>query len=607
MLRKNNSNIIYMIKEWVGVSKANFAVAIIRIPVELLLPMIMVLIPKILIDAITKGVSDSTMLLTVGLLTSALVLLSVVQPYFQGKLNKGCFVYGLHFSMLGLKKMLGMNYEKLESFDGRRKYERAKAFCDMDKNSDIWAGMFVWSFSQCLSTVCGIFTYAVLFAVLQPYIVIILLFSGIVEFLVVRRINTAITVSRDERAGIQTKLEYFYRVATEPKSGKDIRLYGLSDWFCMTLAKLTALMMTVYNKLFKKTIKLTFGQAAAIILRDAAAYGFMIYFAVQGKMSLADFIMYFGLLIGCSAWITGLGGSLNTLKRLSIECQRFRDFMAEEEDDNDIALPFVGEVESIEFKDVCFSYNKTEDLALKNISFKININDRIAIVGENGAGKTTLIKLMCGLYKPTGGEILINGINVCDSIGTRYFELFSTVFQDFYFLPLTLLENISMQTVDKSDMDKALNCLDKAGLKDKISNLPDGLMSKLIKQVWENAVEFSGGEQQRLLLAKALYKDAPILILDEPTSALDPIAEQNIYDRYQVFSEDKISIFISHRLASTQFCSQVYFMSGGEIIEKGSHEELLMAKGKYWRMFEAQSYYYKHVDGNSEGGVSGQD
>lgn len=599
---KKRGNIKYLLKEWISVSRVGFVQAVLRIPIELLLPTLMAMIPKLLIDAVTAKVTDTKMLLLVGALTVFLVLLSVIQPYFYGKLNRTSFQYDLHFNMVGLRKILDINYQQLESFEGRKSYERARSFCGIKTSGGITAGSFIYLFSGIIVSVCGIFSYIVLFTVLQPYLVIILIISSLIEFFILKSARSKEVNSRNDTSSIFAKLDYFYDKASEPKSGKDVRLYGFGDKFCQVLAGLMAAMSNMHNKLFRKKLKLTFGQAVAVMIRDIASYACLIYLAVIGEMTLSNFIMYFGLLVGFSGWITGLASSINDMKRIGVECGKFRDFIEEPSDSDCAALPFKGELESIEFKDVCFKYEQAEENTLNNINFKLNINDRIAIVGENGAGKTTLIKLMCGLYKPTSGEILLNGAPIIGNLGKQYYELFATVFQDFYFLPLTILENISAQSKVKSDEKRALECLNKAGLLDKVNSLQDGLMSKMVRQVWTDAVDFSGGEQQRLLLARALYKDSPILILDEPTSALDPIAEQNIYASYKQFSSGKISIFISHRLASTQFCSKVFYMSNGEITEQGSHDDLLIKKGKYWSMFEAQSYYYKHAEKAAQGG-----
>ena len=231
------------------------------------------------------------------------------------------------------------------------------------------------------------------------------------------------------------------------------------------------------------------------------------------------------------------------------------------------------------------------------MSFKVNRGENIAIVGENGAGKTTAVKLLCGLYYPTSGEILINGKSSRDFSNDSYFNLFSAVFQDYYFMPMTIAENIC--TASDYDRKKLFAAFDKAGISEKINSLPLKEKTYMIKDVYKDAADFSGGEKQKLLLAKAIYKNAPVLILDEPTAALDPIAENELYLKYNEMTSGKISFFISHRLSSTRFCDRILLVKDGKIAESGTHDELMALKGLYYRMYQVQSYYYKENRGET--------
>ncbi len=219
-------------------------------------------------------------------------------------------------------------------------------------------------------------------------------------------------------------------------------------------------------------------------------------------------------------------------------------------------------------------------------------------MGLNGAGKTTIVKLMCGLYDPTEGEIFLNGINVKNFNREEYFKLFSAVFQDIFPIAASVSENVAGSI--EISKEKLSDCMKKAGIYDKINSLPEKENTKLVRGIYDDSLELSGGETQKLALAKALYKNAPILLLDEPTAALDPIAEQEMYMNYLDFSKERTCVFISHRLASTRFCDKIMLIENGEIAELGTHPELMLKGGKYAELFNIQSSYYNDENVNKE-------
>ena len=328
------------------------------------------------------------------------------------------------------------------------------------------------------------------------------------------------------------------------------------------------------------------------MIRELVAYAYLVYLVYNNELSVSDFIFYFGIITGFSNWIMNLVICVSDLERCCNDCQAFREFTeAEDENDNNKNSHQLGDVTSIEFKNVSFTYPAAEESTIKNMSFKVNAGENIAIVGENGAGKTTAVKLLCGLYYPSEGDILVNGVSSKDISKSDFFDLFSPVFQDYTFMPMTIAENICVDS--DYDKDKLYSAFEKAGIRDKIESLPEKENTFMIKDVYKDAADFSGGEKQKLLLSKAVYKNAPVLILDEPTAALDPIAENELYLKYNELTQNKISFFISHRLSSTLFCDRILFVSDGRITESGTHEELMNLKGGYYRMYQLQSYYYK--------------
>ena len=252
----------------------------------------------------------------------------------------------------------------------------------------------------------------------------------------------------------------------------------------------------------------------------------------------------------------------------------------------------------IEFKDVSFKYPRTENWVLRHVTMKFKIGDKIAIVGENGSGKSTFIKLLCRLYDPTEGKILLNGIDITRYRYDEYMALFSVVFQDFKLFGFSLGDNVSAGL--GYDEARARDCLERAGMGQKLNDLnkkakEDGISALdycMGREYDINGIEFSGGEEQKTALARALYKDAPFVILDEPTASLDPIAEAQVYENFNRIAKDRTSVFISHRLSSCRFCERILVFDKGEIVQDGGHEELSRQEGKYRELWQAQAGYY---------------
>lgn len=245
----------------------------------------------------------------------------------------------------------------------------------------------------------------------------------------------------------------------------------------------------------------------------------------------------------------------------------------------------------VEFRDVSFRYPDTDQWALRHVNIKFRVGSRLAVVGMNGSGKTTFIKLLCRLYDPTEGEILLNGINIRKYRYDEYIRIFSVVFQDFKLLSLPLGENVAGAA--RYDRDRVKQCLEDAGFGQRLEALPHGLDTYLHKDLKDEGVDISGGEAQKIAIARALYKDAPFIILDEPTAALDPIAEAEIYSRFNDIVTDKTAIYISHRLSSCKFCDEIAVFHEGEIVQMGTHEELAAdTSGKYYELWNAQAQYY---------------
>ena len=312
--------------------------------------------------------------------------------------------------------------------------------------------------------------------------------------------------------------------------------------------------------------------------------------------------MYFSAISQMSGFIGGILGGVSSIREGALQLSDFREFLEIQGDFNHgegIEKP-VGRALSIEFKNVSYKYPKGEKNVIDNVSFKIEAGEKIALVGLNGAGKTTLTMLTGGLILPNEGEILIDGHGLLEYNRDDLISLFSVVPQYYTILPLSIAENIALEEKERIDYDKLNKVIEIAGLTSKIASLSSGVNTPLSKELDLDAVDFSGGEMQRLLLARAVYRGAPILILDEPTAALDPIAEDRMYRRYNEIAANATSVFISHRLASTRFCDRIFLLDGANFAEVGTHDELMELDGKYRELFDIQSKYYREGAKNDE-------
>ena len=285
-----------------------------------------------------------------------------------------------------------------------------------------------------------------------------------------------------------------------------------------------------------------------------------------------------------------------------MEVDDLRSFLELENDGPEDPLP-VPETDEIEicFKDVSYKYHESDKYAVEHLNLTLHPGERLAVVGLNGAGKTTMIKLLLRLYEPTEGSITLNGTDIRRFKREDYYRLFSPVFQNVEVFATSLTENISLLPADETDRGKAKDCLCRAGLEEKLASLPKGLDSEVLKVVSEEGIDLSGGEKQKLALARALYKGAPVVVLDEPTAALDALAEKQLYERFDGMIGKKSAVYISHRLASTRFCDRIAMFKDGKMCEYGTHEELMELHGEYAHMFEVQAQYYRdHPAGEGE-------
>ena len=381
------------------------------------------------------------------------------------------------------------------------------------------------------------------------------------------------------------------------QAGKDIRLYDQQD-------VITKDMMSEYPKMVNAAGRMQNSMAAHSIsesviggLSDLGIYLLVAVRAAAGALGVGNIIKYAQGIIRLTDSISGLINIVSYV-RAKNECLEvmfeYLDLPNKMEQGKGKITPDEHGGYTFELRDVSFKYPGTERYALEKVNMTFRSGERLAVVGMNGSGKTTLIKLLCRLYDPTEGQILLNGVDIRTLTYREYIDVFSVVFQDFGLFALTLAQNVTIcESADSEQRARAEQCLRLAGFGDRLDTLPDGLDTYLYRKYDENGVEISGGEAQKIALARALYKSSPILILDEPTAALDPVAEFEIYSHFDSIVGDRTAIFISHRLSSCRFCHDIAVFDDGHLIQRGSHEQLLSDEsGKYYELWHAQAQYY---------------
>lgn len=487
-----------------------------------------------------------------------------------------------------IKKLMHVPLESYESAEVRLMWQ--KAGMAVSSNWEGIEGFFRYGTKLGVG-VFGLILYACIAGRIHPLILVLLLALSAVSALIGGLPQWYQNRVKDKKAGYAVTMEYLNRVVDNVPAGKDIRVFGLGPW-----------MVQKYDKAIMGSRRLDAGRnmlafvASVAEITCSAARDFICCFylihCMQNGMKLSEFVFCLGVIAGFSGWFGSVSDNWIRMRGCSRQISDIRAFLDLPREDGEKEIPEQGfDKIDIVFEHVSYCYEDSDKPVLKDVSFHIAPGEHVALVGLNGAGKTTVAKLMAGLYLPTEGEIYINGISTRKLDKKEYFGHQAAVFQDTFVLAYTIGENIAL--CEDVDEKRAWKCLEMAGLSQKVKSLPDGLLTYLGKDLSEQGIALSGGETQKLLLARALYRNPALILLDEPTAALDALAESEIYEIYNSVLAGVTSLFISHRLASTRFCSQVILLSDGEIVEQGSHGELMKKQGRYHNLFQIQSKYYE--------------
>lgn len=546
-----------------------------------------------ILKCLEKHSSLKELLFAILFFTLGIMSISALNTYLKQNLFGGrCEVRSRIICMLS-KKSGTCSYPFHENHDFNKLFTRALE-ASSSNQSPVEA---IWNtFAKILQNLLGFLIYLYLLTNVDWVLIAITTAAALISYFVSRHLNGWGYRHRQEEAEIINRFDHIRNKCGDRYLAKDIRIFGMEEWLQELLQKYLNLHRDFCAKREKTYLLADFTDLGLSILRNGFAYAYLLHMVLNGAISAAEFLLYFTAVSGFTAWISGIMESLSMLHKQSIDMVPLRELIDYPEifslDEGKPLVPDQSASYTIELRDVSFRYPESEKVIFSHLNLTIHAGEKLAVVGLNGAGKTTLIKLICGFYDPNEGEILLNGINIKTYRRRDYYLLFAGVFQSFSLHADDIAINVA-QTDQDINMDRVWNCLEQAGIKDKIESLPNGVHTRLVREVYEDATELSGGELQRLMLARLLYKDSPIIVLDEPTAALDAIAESDIYMRYHELTKGRTAVFISHRLASTRFCDRILLLDNGGIAEEGTHEELLRLGGAYAELFEIQSKYYR--------------
>lgn len=552
-----------------------------------------IILPKYLIDELVGNMVIDRLVFFGGLIVFSNLLFAFLEKTLKRLLDIKAIYVKEKMNQTMAKKIMNVEFAHLEDpyyLDLKERSVFALNVMSVMQN-------LISNITIALKSIVTIVGLIIIMMTLSWVLVVFLIITIIISILIYRSFMKYQKNFYQELIPVNRRYGYYVNLTYSDTLQKDIRLFNMNK---MLIDKITFYNKAIYewNSAFSKKSGAYLGLYGIINdLQAVIAYAYVglrvITDKLGPKISLGSFSMYVSSAINFTKSTMELGNSLITIVQMLGYLDPFMEFMSlPNESENKGTIEFTGEVESIEFKNVSFSYPKSDKVVLENISFEINKNEKISIVGLNGAGKTTLIKLICRLYHPTSGEIYINGHNIFDYDYDSYMKAIATVFQDYKLFAFSIEENITCNEIN-SNTSRVMELVEEVGLGEKVNQLPKGIASMFGKAYDEDGIEMSGGQGQKVAIARALYKDASLIILDEPTSALDPLAEAEIYENFNELVGDKTAIYISHRMSSSVFCDKILIIDGGKVSDFDTHKNLMKKTDSlYYKLFTSQAVNY---------------
>ena len=502
----------------------------------------------------------------------------------------------IFFNRKCFRKMMELDYDLLEGQNEQKLIGNAWRALRNNHNFRVAC----MAFPKCVSSALGVVFYGIVIGRKSVILVVLMMISVMVSMKLLSVARKKHKEYHEELSRYAKEAAYISKQSIESSAGKDIRIYHMVDWFMKKYDEALNHMYTIFGWIHDWYFIRSLSDAMIGFLVDILAWGYLLYLLVNGQMTAAEFVLYLGLVNGFGVYFENMIRRIMELEPMSVSLGYIREFLEMENHWGDNVTGRerleADKPVTVELCDVSYTYPGSDKPSLSHINLKINQGEKLAILGLNGAGKTTLVKLICGFYQPTEGHILVNGKPITDYARDSYYNMISVLFQDADMLPVTLDENLTGQSAQELDRERLEWALAMSGIADKYHNLPEKGNSLLVRELNDDALDYSGGEKQKLLFARALYKSSQLMILDEPTAALDPISENELYQNFSEAAAGRTSVYISHRLSSTRFCDRIILLENGTVVEEGTHDSLMKGDTRYARLFELQSRYYKEQE-----------
>ena len=557
-----------------------------------------VILPAFIIKSLTAGLTVTEIVRNIILVFGIVGLINAWSTYLCSRNQMQYIPWRGRKLITGLPSVMECDYQKYENKETQ--IQMNKGLNAVETNT---RGMenFMHLTALFLADILQLVIYMAMISYMNIWIILFLLGLSVVNYLVNYGIYQKMKKTREAVAENDIHIEYFKKLPYDTATGEDIRLYQMQG-----------MLKNIFQMFNRKGIKFQFGTEkckmqsglmtnVVTLIRDALAYGYLIWSLTSGKMDVAAFVLFLGVFSGFSTRFTDISTELSSMMQCLDETIEYRKMLG-------MLVPVAGDRHletgelDIVFDHVTFSYPGSDKKILDDFSLHIHPHEKLALVGVNGAGKSTLVKLLCHFYHPEAGKILINGTDLEQIDMKEYQKKISVIFQNTKPFSFTIGENISGLPEEQYDEERVTEALEKAGISDYIRKLEKGIHTYIGKDFDPDGVMLSGGEVQKLLLAREWYHDSVFTIMDEPTAALDAISEQEMYGRYKNYIGKHNALFISHRLASTRFCDRIILLKDGKIAEQGTHEKLMDADGYYAEMFRVQSKYYQEVKTDDDEG-----